>query len=131
MPGIREAIEASGALVVYACNVATQPGETGGFDLADHVDALGAARRRPPRGHRPRQQPVRRARADRLAGRARAPAMAAGRRAAPRLVLDDLVDPGNAHHHDSERLATALIAAWEREGGHRRRPAVARAGRTA
>ena len=40
VPGIAEAIDASGALVVYACNVATQPGETGGFDLADHLDAL-------------------------------------------------------------------------------------------
>jgi 2-phospho-L-lactate transferase/gluconeogenesis factor (CofD/UPF0052 family) len=40
VPGIREAIAASGALVVYVCNVATQPGETGGYDLADHVDAL-------------------------------------------------------------------------------------------
>ena len=41
VPGIREAIAASGALVVFACNVATQAGETGGYDLADHVDALG------------------------------------------------------------------------------------------
>ncbi len=40
VPGIAEAIAASGALVVFACNVATQPGETRGFDLADHVDAL-------------------------------------------------------------------------------------------
>ena len=40
VPGIREAIAASGALVVFACNVATQPGETRGYDLADHVDAL-------------------------------------------------------------------------------------------
>ena len=40
VPGIREAIAASGALVVFVCNVATQPGETGGFDLADHIDAL-------------------------------------------------------------------------------------------
>ena len=41
VPGIREAIAESGALVVFACNVATQPGETGGFDLSDHLDALG------------------------------------------------------------------------------------------
>ena len=45
----------------------------------------------------------------------------------PRLVLDDLVDPANAHHHDPERLAAALIGAWEGEGGHRRRPSAARA----
>ncbi len=40
VPGIREAIDASGALVVFAGNVATQAGETGGYDLADHVEAL-------------------------------------------------------------------------------------------
>jgi hypothetical protein len=49
----------------------------------------------------------------------------------PRLVLDDLVDPANAHHHEPEHLATAIMAAWERESRNRRRPAVARAGRTA
>ena len=49
----------------------------------------------------------------------------------PRLVLDDLVDPVNAHHHDPDRLAAAIMEVWEREGGHRRRPAVARTGRTA
>src|SRR4029450_12714716 len=40
VPGIREAIAASGAVGGVVCNVATQPGETGGFDLADHLDAL-------------------------------------------------------------------------------------------
>jgi len=49
----------------------------------------------------------------------------------PRLILDDVVDPVNAHHHDPGRLAGAIIAAWEREGGHRRRPAAARVERTA
>ena len=49
----------------------------------------------------------------------------------PRLILDDLVDPANAHHHDPERLATAVMGAWERESRIRRRPALARAGRSA
>ena len=131
VPGIREAIAASGALVVFVCNVATQPGETGGFDLSDHIDALA----RHGAGHLPDivlannrfdaqapngwlGQPV----------RLRWPP-AEGTQ--PRLVLDDLVDPDNAHHHDPERLATAVIGAWEREGGHRRRPSVARVDRTA
>ena len=47
-------------------------------------------------------------------------------RTALRLVLDDLVDPANAHHHDPERLAAAIIRAWEAEGGRRRRPSAAR-----
>jgi uncharacterized cofD-like protein len=131
VPGIREAIAASGALVVFVCNVATQPGETGGFDLADHLDALArhGAGQLPDivlannrfDAHAPTGwlgQPV----------KLRWPSAASP---GPRLVLEDLVDPDNAHHHDSERLATAVIGAWEREGGHRRRPNVSRADRTA
>ena len=37
---IRDAIAAAPAVRVYVCNVATQPGETTGFDLAAHVEAL-------------------------------------------------------------------------------------------
>jgi uncharacterized cofD-like protein len=40
IPQIREAVAASSAIRVYACNVATQTGETAGYDLADHVEAL-------------------------------------------------------------------------------------------
>ena len=103
VPGIREAIAASGALVVFACNVATQPGETRGFDLADHVDALErhglghlpGRRARATTGSTPRRrqgwlgEPV----------RLRWPP-ASLRTGGPRLVLDDVVDPANAHHHD-------------------------------
>jgi uncharacterized cofD-like protein len=131
IPGIREAVAASGALVLFVCNVATQPGETGGFDLADHLDALarhGAA-------HLP-DIVLANNRFD-----ARPPASWAGEpvrlrwppagEQAPRLVLDDLVDPANAHHHDAARLGAAIIDAWAREGGHRRRTGVSRADRTA
>lgn len=38
--GIAEALRASNAYVVYVCNVATQPGETDGFSVAEHVSAL-------------------------------------------------------------------------------------------
>ncbi|RUA15739.1 MAG: hypothetical protein DSY55_05670 [Clostridia bacterium] len=40
VPGIAEALRASRALKVYVCNIATQPGETDGYDVADHVRAL-------------------------------------------------------------------------------------------
>ena len=131
VPGVREAIATSGALVVFTCNVATQPGETAGYDLGDHLDALarhGAAHlpdlvlansrfdAHPPEGWK--GEPV----------RLRWPP--AGDTGA-RLVLDDLVDPVNAHHHDPERLAVAILRAWEREGGHRRRPSAARVARSA
>lgn len=38
--GIRQAVEASLALKLYVCNVATQPGETDGFDVGKHMSAL-------------------------------------------------------------------------------------------
>ncbi|RME47992.1 MAG: YvcK family protein [Chloroflexi bacterium] len=37
---IRAALQAAHAPVVYVCNVATQPGETDGYDVVDHVEAL-------------------------------------------------------------------------------------------
>ena len=40
MPGIIGAVRASQALRVFVCNVATQPGETQGYDLADHLAAV-------------------------------------------------------------------------------------------
>ena len=131
VPGIREAIAASGALVVFVCNVATQPGETGGFDLADHLDALG----RHGAGHLP-DIVLANNRFNALAPegwvgepvRLRWPPVATP---VPRLVLDDLVDPANAHHHSPDRLGAAIMTAWEREGGHRRRPSASRVERTA
>jgi hypothetical protein len=39
----------------------------------------------------------------------------------PRLVLDDVVDPENAHHHDPARLARAILRTYEREPRFRRR----------
>ncbi len=38
--GIPEAIEKSGAIKIYVCNVMTQPGETDGFTASDHVRAI-------------------------------------------------------------------------------------------
>ncbi len=40
VPGITAALRRSSAYKIYVCNVATQPGETEGFDVADHVSAL-------------------------------------------------------------------------------------------
>ena len=45
----------------------------------------------------------------------------------PRLILDDVVDPDNAHHHDPARLAEAVLRAYERES----RRATSAVGRTA
>lgn len=40
VPEIRKAIQAAHAIKVYVCNIATQPGETTGYDVDDHVQAL-------------------------------------------------------------------------------------------
>ncbi len=40
VPGILEAIRESSAPCVYICNVMTQPGETDGFTVGDHLEAL-------------------------------------------------------------------------------------------
>jgi uncharacterized cofD-like protein len=40
VPDIAAAIQASRALKVYVCNVATQPGETEGFSCEDHIKVL-------------------------------------------------------------------------------------------
>ena len=124
LPQIRAAVAGSPALRVFVCNVATQLGETSGYDLAAHVEALvrhsspgiadvvlanSAFGARAPEAWA--AEPV----------RLRWPPEVAP---APRLVLDEVVDVDNAHHHDPARLAVALVRLLEREG--RRRPGVAR-----
>ncbi len=42
VPGIAEAIQKSGALKVYICNVMTQPGESDAFTAAEHMVAIEA-----------------------------------------------------------------------------------------
>ncbi len=126
LPEIRDAIAASGAVRVYVCNVATQAGETAGFDLAAHLEALvahvgggviDAVLANSQFGARvPDDYP---AEPVRLRW---PPSMAAP----PRLVLDDVVDPDNGHHHEPARLAAAVLRLYERESGARRRSGVAR-----
>jgi len=118
---IRDAVAAAPALRMYVCNVATQTGETASLDLAGHVEALVAhagagivdcvlANNRliTPVQPVPPAEPVRLTWPPNLTS-------------APRLILDDVVDPNRPHHHDPARLAAAVIQIWEREGGARRR----------
>lgn len=124
IPTIRQAVLASEAPRLFVCNVATQVGETAGFDLAAHLEALTAHAgvrivdtvlannsfaARTPTGWS--AEPV----------RLRWPPDV---QPVPRLVLDDVVDPDNAHHHDPGRLATAVLRTFEREPRLRRRSAV-------
>ena len=146
VPALRDAILQATAPRLYVCNVATQAGETTGFDLAAHVDALAthtspelidivlANNRLLPRtdssatavsGNASRTDPpLPRPTAVGL----RWPPVVAP---APRLILDDVVDPANAHHHDPVHLAAAVMKALEREAGIRRRSPGRSSARTA
>ncbi len=126
LPEIQAALAESSALRVFVCNVATQRGETAGYDLADHLEAIvshtspglidvvlanNEFRARVPEGWAAESVRLR-----------WPPAMVP----VPRLVLDDVVDPENAHHHDPARLAAAILRLAEAEGGLRRHATVAR-----
>ncbi|MEW5991213.1 MAG: gluconeogenesis factor YvcK family protein [Chloroflexota bacterium] len=121
IPRIRDAIAAAAGVRIYVCNVATQAGETAGYDLADHVEALHA--------HTSPALVDLVLANDRFDGRVPTGWQAESVRLRwpprveppPRLVTDDVVDPRNAHHHDPERLAAAVLRAAEREAPARRR----------
>lgn len=110
---IAQAVAASRALRVYVCNVATQPGETDGYSVEDHVQAL--ERHVGPglfsvvlvndnfRHARSLPSDVE---AVRLAGTMAGPY---------RVVAADVVDPAQPWRHDSTKLARALMRLLERE----------------
>jgi uncharacterized cofD-like protein len=125
LPEIGAAVAAAPALRIFVCNVATQLGETMGMDLAQHVEALVAHagsdvvdvvlanNRLLPGTLRPPSEPVRLTWPPEIAG-------------APKLVLDDVVDPDAPQRHEPRRLAIAIMRIHEREGAARRRAVIAR-----
>jgi uncharacterized cofD-like protein len=125
IPAIREAVDAASGIRVYACNVATQTGETAGYDLADHVEALLA-----------HTAPglidivLANDRFDIPGGDARPPAVALRwppkADPVPHLATDSVADETDPHHHDPARLAAAILRACEREASALRRERVAR-----
>ena len=122
IPSIRDAILTANATRLYVCNVATQEGETAGLDLSAHVAAL-IAHTAP---HLvdlvlANNRFDARIPSDYHAETVRLAWPPAGLTSAPRLVLDDVVDPDNAHHHDPVRLASAVMRVYDRESSSRRR----------
>ena len=113
IPQIRDALARASAPRLYVANVATQAGETEGYTLAAHLAALSAhglgehidvvlanddfSARVPPHYA---AAPVR---ID----------LHGDERNMPRLVLASVVDAENAHHHDPEKLAAAVLALAE------------------
>jgi uncharacterized cofD-like protein len=125
IPAIREAVAGARGVRVYACNVATQLGETEGLDLADHVEALLAHTQAdlvdvvlandrfnghdapwPDDAVKPRWPPA----VDPV----------------PHLATEGVASLDDPHHHDPARLATAILRAIEREGPELRRERSAR-----
>ena len=125
IPAIRRAIAAAQGMRLYVCNVAMQVGETEGYDLADHVEALLAhtqadlvdlvlANDRGEEADEP------------LPTGAVPPRWPPNVSPVPHLVTDAVANADLPHHHDSERLAAAVLRAWERESSAVRRERLAR-----
>ena len=130
LPELLSAVRSSPAVKMFICNVATQAGETQGFDLADHLAAL---ERHTGTGWIDVVLANNRFDARRRGGYVASavklrwpPATIYSESSAPRLVLDEVVDLDNAHHHDPARLAAAVMHVYERESFGRRRPRVSR-----
>jgi uncharacterized cofD-like protein len=103
--GIRRSIKASAAVKVYTCNVATQHGETDGFDVADHVRVLEnhvgrglfqyvLANSNISNGLPEDSEPVR---------------IDGSYALRTRLISADVVSEENRYHHDAKKLGTAII----------------------
>jgi uncharacterized cofD-like protein len=122
--GMCEALRASRALKIYVCNVATQPGETDGYGIADHLGALlrhlpnqenlfhfvlansHTGLPMPPSG---RVAPV-------------GPNGHAGSMAGSTIVLSDVVDEHNPVRHDSVKLAETLMRLYSERGASPAQP---------
>jgi 2-phospho-L-lactate transferase/gluconeogenesis factor (CofD/UPF0052 family) len=114
---------------IYACNISMQPGETEGFDLADHVEAL-VAHTQP--GLVDLVLANDRFNDDEPAADEAWPAAAVRLRwppslePVPLLVTEGVANHDAPHRHDPERLAAAILRAYEREGQSMRRERVER-----
>lgn len=122
VPGIGRALGRSRALRIYVCNLATQPGETDDYSVADHFRAISQ--------HLGRQLPAGHVWADMVLANDNlaVPSGAGGghtvyvRPEAPdgvRLVTADLVDEARPWRHDSVKLARAvmaIVARWPESG---------------
>lgn len=113
--GIAKALLQSDGLKVYVCNVATQPGETDGYDVDAHVAAIAR--------HMPGQvNPLDVVIANvHSAGTVTPQADIALLTATPAshrrplIVVDDVVRDDHALRHDPDKLATALMRVYDQE----------------
>ena len=105
--GIRRSIMASSAPKVYVCNVATQHGETDGFGVADHLDAIeqqfgkGVISYVLANSNLPASIPK--------APQSEAVRLDAHVNNGIRLIAADVISEENRYHHDSVKLAQAVM----------------------
>jgi uncharacterized cofD-like protein len=105
--GIRRSIMASSAPKVYVCNVATQHGETDGFGVADHLDAIeqqfgkGVISYVLANSNLPASIPK--------APQSEAVRLDAHVNNGIRLITADVISEENRYHHDSVKLAQAVM----------------------
>ncbi len=116
--GIAKALTATDAMKLYVCNVATQPGETDGFRVSDHVSTLLSHIRGNPldmvlannnlslAGEIKPEWNVQQVVAD----------PHAFRQDGPELTLADVVDPRNPLRHSPEKLSLAIMRLYEERG---------------
>ncbi len=127
IPAIEGAVAAAPGMRIYACNVAGQPGETEGYDLADHVEAL--LRHTQPDlidlvlandrfGDDTADD-------DAWPADAVVPRWPPAVEPVPHLSTDAVASVGDPHQHDPERLAAAILRVYEREGATMRRERIA------
>jgi uncharacterized cofD-like protein len=115
--GIAKALLQSDGLKVYVCNVATQPGETDGYNVEAHVGALTR--------HMPGQiNPLDVVIATRHPDGATPPqpgvslvSTSPSRSARPLVVVEDVVRESHSLRHDPDKLAQVLMRLYEE---HRR-----------
>jgi uncharacterized cofD-like protein len=116
--GIAKALIQADALKIYVCNVATQPGETDGYSVAQHVDALVKhlpGKRNPLDIVVTNQHVVGAGELDPGVELVTAPA----REGVPRIVVDDVARDDQPLRHDPSRLGSVLLRLFE-EQRHRR-----------
>jgi uncharacterized cofD-like protein len=109
VPGVVDAFATSRAVKVYVCNVATQPGETDGYHVSDHLTAL--LEHLPP-DPLPFDWVLVNERLDLpmpSSGKVHPVPPESDSRFDGRFVRADVVDESNAVRHDSAKLAQALV----------------------
>jgi uncharacterized cofD-like protein len=111
--GVAEAIEKSSATRIYVANLMTQPGETQGFSLGDHVRVIyGHTRRKLFDWVVASNQPISPEVARRYSRQGAEPVPVDIRelqRLGVRCLLDDLLEEHGVVRHDAVRLAQLLI----------------------